>query len=93
MCYQIEAFKMLTCIVSSKEREREGVCVSRTYFSWSISWDQCCKEYAFENIGLEDSYCAGFREATFQNEKLGEGVSVCLHVGRTGLCARKGGCS
>lgn len=45
------------------------MCVSRTYFSWSISWGQCGKEYLLENIGLEDSYCAGFREATFQKEE------------------------
>ena len=65
----LEAFKMLTCIVSSKEK-RENVCVFPELISLEASHGTNVAKNILENIGLENNYCAGFREVTFQNEKV-----------------------
>lgn len=64
----LEAFKTLTGIVSSKEKS-VCVCVFSELIFLEASPGTSVAKNVLENIGLEGSYCAGFREATFQNEK------------------------
>lgn len=67
----LEAFKMLTCIVSSKQkRESVGVCVFPELISLEASPGTNVAKNVLENTGLENNYCAGFSEVTFQNEKV-----------------------